>query len=989
MRHKLTHMKRLLFFLILTFLFIGKVLGENVSGIVYDSKKAPLPGVAVIVKETKSGTITDSNGKFVIKNILNPINKTLIFSLLGYTSVEKVIGNSTTFTITMIEDVKKLEEVLVVGYGTQKAKEKTGATVKIGTNDFNKGVVEYPLQALQSKVAGVSISKEGGDPNSTFSIKVRGAAGMGSGTEPLFVVDGIPGIDPNTIAPDDIESFDILKDASSAAIYGSRGSNGVVMITTKKGSNIQGETHLEYNTYVANENVLKRLDLMSAGEYRDWIKKSGKTAYVHGATTNWQNIIFRQGFTQNHNLAISNAWATGNYRLSFTFKDLQGAIKNTDRQTTSVRANVQQSFFNNKVKTTALLAQTYEDKLLQDYKGNFYSFVLYQGYARNPTYPVYNSQYSSISDKYNQDAPGLYSSNPLAYINESQNKQSGKSSLSSFSVEADLLKGLTGNVRVSYYRDDYEMWKYHPTFLPGSNEGYGMRSYNNSASKIFESYFHYKNLFAANSIDAMVGYSFQNSMVDNFSAEGNRSSSDYTKADNLGMLATSKIIRSNKESSRLISFFGRINYDYEKKYYFTGTLRRDGSSKFGDNHEWGYFPSFSLAWDISKENFMKKLEWFNFLKLRGGVGVSGNQDIDNYLYKTTFAPVGSIIDASGNTIVSLQASRNPNPNLQWEQTTEYTIGVDFGMFNDRISGAIDLYQKVTSNLLYNYAVSVPPNLYPTTWANAGEVQNKGIELQTSAMILSNKNFSWKTNVVYSLNRQKFTKLGDGNKFSLTALYVGNLGAIEGLTYTNTQIIKVNGAIGDFYGPKCIGIINGEFTYETEDGGTTTDVASAATKYLGSALPKFELGWTNTFRYKKLDLTATLRGEFRHKKLNATRLWFGNPNILDNGTNGLKEAAQLYGTLSSSPQYSSYYIEDASYIRMTNLQLGYNIPVSIFNHLFSNLKVYFSANNLFTITKYKGSDPESQVMNKTLSTGVEVFNVYPKTRSFSIGLNVSL
>lgn len=959
----------------------------TVRGMIESSEGTPVPGAAIVVKGTAKGTISDSEGHFILNDV--PGDAVLVVSFVGMKTQEVLVSGQSQLRVIMEDETIGLGEVVAIGYGTVRRADLTGATVKVGANDFNKGVLEDPIQALQGKVAGVSISKQGGDPNTGFSIKVRGSAGMGSGTEPLYVVDGIPGIDPNTIAPEDIESFNILKDASSAAIYGSRGSNGVVMITTKKGSKTQGKAQLEYNTYFASESVLKRLDLMSAGEYRAWIQKSGKTEYDGGDHTDWQDAIFRRGLTQNHNVAISNAWETGNYRISLTYNDLNGVVKATDNQTTSVRANLQQDFLDGKLRTTAIIAQTYEKQHLQDYSGAGQSDVLYQAYARNPTYPVYNSSYTSVTDMYNQDAPGLYSSNPLAYIKESQNEQSGKASLFSLGIEADILAGLTANVKGSYFRDDYETWNYKPTYLPGSNEGYGKRGYSNTSSRIFESYFNYKNVFAKNNIDAVAGYSYQEDGEDDFSAFGYRSSSDYTQSDNLGMLAISKTISSNKESSRLISFFGRINYDFDKKYYFTGTLRRDGSSKFGNNHEWGYFPSFSVAWDITKENFMQGIDFMNFLKLRGGIGVSGNQDIDNYLYATTYVPNGTTIDELGNTIVSIAASRNDNPDLKWEQTTEYTLGLDFGFLKDKISGGIDLYKKVTSDLLYSYAVSVPPNLYSTTWANAGEVQNKGIEAHVTAAAISKESFTWKSNVVFSLNRQKFTKLGDGDTYSLTALYEGGLGAVQGMTSTKTQIIKVGGAVGDFYGPKCVGIDGGNFLYETEEGGTTTDVSGAATEKLGSALPKFELGWTNTITYKNFDLAATLRGEFGHKKLNATRMWFGNPIVLDNGINGLKEASELYGALTSSPQYSSYYIEDAGYVRLTNLQVGYNVPTRTFHNVISKFRIYVAANNVFTITNYNGLDPESQVVNKSLETGVEVFNIYPKVRSFSLGLNISL
>jgi iron complex outermembrane receptor protein len=959
---------------------------KKVSGVVKDASNNPIIGANVSVKGVSIGAITDLDGKFSLDA---PYGSILQFSYIGYKSKELKVASGNV-SVTLEEDTKTLDEVIVVGYGTQKKKEKTGAAVKISANDFNKGVLQDPIEALQGKVAGVTISKQGGDPNGSFSIKVRGSAGMGSGTEPLYVVDGVPGVNPNTIAPEDIESFDVLKDASSAAIYGSRGSNGVVMITTKKGKNFTGKPQLEYNTYFATESVLKRLDLMSASDYRIWTVKSGKTEYDGKSNTNWENEIFRNGITQNHNLSISNSWENGNYRLSLTYNDLQGVVKSTDKSSINMRANFQQNFLNNHLRTTLAFAQTYENNHYQNYSGSGQTDVLYQAFARNPTYPVYNSTYTSVEDMYNQSAPGLYSSNPVAYIKESQNKRSAKRNLLSLGFEADLFNGLTANVRGSYHKEDGEKWWYAPSYLPGSNNGTGKRTYDNTDSKIFESYFNYKKMCAKNSVDVMAGYSFQEDMADGFSAYGEKSSADYVQADNLGVLAISKSITSYKNSSRLISIFGRVNYDYDKKYYFTGTMRRDGSSKFGANHEWGMFPSFSVAWDITKEKFMEKYDFMNYLKLRGGVGVSGNQDIDNYLYAATYSPNGTAYDESGNPIISLSASRNANPNLKWEQTTEYTVGVDFGFFNDRISGAIDLYKKVTSDLLYSYAVSVPPNLYSTTWANAGEVQNKGIEVQVSATVIANKRFTWKSNVVFSLNRQKFTKLGDGDKYKLASLQTGSIGAVQGMSNTTTQIIKEGGAIGDFYGAKCLGISSkGEFLYATSDGGTTTSVSDATEEYLGSALPKFELAWTNALAYKNFDLSFTLRGEFGHKKLNATRMWFGNPAVLDNGINGLKEASDMYGILTSSPAYSSYYIENASYVRLTNLQLGYNFPVNKLHNVISKLRFYLSANNLFTITGYKGLDPESQVQNKELSSGVDVFNVYPKTRFFSVGLNVSL
>ncbi len=960
--------------------------GLNVSGTITDkANNVPIPGVTILIKGTTKGTTTDINGKYSINAESSEI---LVFSFIGYLTQEETLNGRAIIDIALGEETKQIDELIVIGYGTQKKSDKTGAVAQISSEELNKGALQDPIQSLAGKTAGVLITKRGGDPNGGFSVKIRSQASLFASTEPLYVIDGVPGVDPTTISSDDIESFNVLKDASSSAIYGATGANGVIIITTKKGKKGKIGESVEFSSTMSIDNVAKKLDMVNASELRQYVIDNNLSSnFVDGgASTDWQNQIYRTGKTQTNNVSLSGGNEINNFRVSLSNIKFDGVIKGSSKERSIGRINFSQKMFDNKLTVSATASGTIEKNKYIKYDGNGRQDVIWQALQRNPTDPVYDSE-----GKYYEVIRDFGYCNPLAVISDIQNQRNAKRMLGSLSTDMEIIKGLKHWLSLSYTRDDDETFYFEPLDGWSAPEGYGKRQSHNTETKYLESTLTYnKDIFQNQNLNIIGGYSYQFDTYTGISAQGKGPTSNIIKAYNLASLNLVKQgdISSNYSTVNRISYFGRIIYNIDSKYIITATLRRDGSSKFGANNRWGNFPSTSIAWNIKKENFMNSFVFLDQLKLRVGYGIAGNDKFDSHAYIPVIGPNGTTFDyESGTYIPKYTATYNANPNLKWEENRELNFGLDFGLLTNKLSGSFEYYRRKTNNLLVPINVEGNPAYsYPKIWINGGDFSSSGFEANLQYFALSTKNIEWKTQLSFSTFKQKIERLdskwsADNNKQG----WLNGRGLVGDQNWT--QYIQEGWQLGTFYMPEYAGLsADGKFLFFTAAGGVTRDITKAERRVVGHALPKFEIGWSNSFNfYKYFDLNFSFRAVYGGKVLNVSRLILSNPTQLPT-LNALTEALDnAKKGVTSAPIVNSDFLEDGSFIRLENLSLGYTF--NKFKN--SNYKVRFNitGNNLFILTKYKGTDPEMTYSGLTF--GIDNFNVYPKTRSIMFGITLTL
>lgn len=972
----------------------------TVTGHVKSTSGDPLIGVNVIEKGTTNGTVTDLDGNYSLRV---QQGKTLVFSYIGFLSQEVVV-NKAKINVTLKEDTETLDEVVVIGYGSMQRKDITSSITSVKAEDLNVGVVTTPAQMLQGKVPGLTIANTS-DPNGSASISLRGASSLrtGEAMEPYYVVDGVPGVSISLVAPEDIESIDVLRDASATAIYGSKAANGVIIITTKKGSKA-GRTSVSYSGYVAWDRTLKTLDMMTAEELLNYAETNNITQLSNHynvnnpANTNWQDEVLRTGFSHNHNVSINGGNEKTNYSASLNFQDREGVVRGTNMDRLNARTFVQTKALNNRLELALSLNASIRNSSTgpTDIQGRS---VLDAMYYYNPLVPVKNEDGTwyrnlNISQNYN----------PMSMINEDRYDTKEKLLQGTAQATLHIIDGLDWNLNLSYQNQQYIYNTYNTsqTQLPSvvSKHGQADRSTLENIRKQMETYLNWNHTFAdAHKVGIMLGYSWE--QADNNDGFGLRAYNFYNDNltyHNMGMannMDISDIISNNLSTLRMISFYGRVNYSYKSRYLLQATVRRDGSSAFGENHRWATFPSVSAAWRITEENFMKNQNIFDDLKLRIGYGVSGNSlGFDAFIARPLYGATGwfTYVNPDGSTsdYRMLGATRNANPDLKWESTSMFNVGLDFGFLNNRLSGTIEYYDKRTDDLIYDYPVSTNRYPYGTMTANVGSISNKGIEITINAVPVQTHNFTWSTTLNLSHNKNVVKKLTNAS-YSVPYINMADPD-VGGFPGEEVQRIMEGSPIGQFYTYEWAGYNENKvsvFNDYDADGnliGTTDAPTDEDRRKTGSAQPKLTYGWNNDFTWKNWTLTAFFQGVAGNKIYNATRNYYNNVGLIAAGKNVLNEVAtEQYFADSNAHRPSDRYLENGSYFRLATLTLGYNFGK--LGDWVNNLRIYATCNNVFTITGYKGLDPE--VYLGGLTPGVDWRQTqYPRTRTFMVGVNVN-
>ena len=948
----------------------------TVTGKVIDDLGEPVIGANVIVKGTTTGIITDVDGNFSLS--VNDIKKNiLVISFVGYNTVEEPLRGRTKVGIKLESSVINLGEVVAIGYGTQTRRQITGSVANVSEKDFNTGVTREATDLLQGRVAGLNITSGSGDVSSAPQIRLRGTSTLQNDQGPMIVIDGVPGGDMSTVSPSDIESISVLKDASSAAIYGSRSAGGVILITTKRGSG--GKTQVSYDGYVAMSTLANKPDLLTADEWRDYAKNNGYAETMgqydqYGANTDWFDVISRTGISQNHALSLSGGTSKSNYRASVTYLKNDGVIRDNSSERLNFRFQFQQRAINDRLRIGLTGAGT-----MMNFTPTYgYNFVL--AYNMLPVWPVYNA------DGTWHEEVGYDQGNPLHNIEANTRENKGVRFYGTGDLQFTITDGL--NIKAMLYksRNQMEYSQYYDSTTDAGRDdgGYAYRSSNTRDKELMEWTLDYDKTFnEIHKVNGLLGYSWEENTYQSMSAANRSFTTDGLGANNLGAgqdLRPSDV-SSAKNEYRLISMFARANYSYGEKYMVTATIRRDGSSKFGANHKWGWFPSASAAWGISQEAFMEDVKWVSDLKLRAGWGVTGNQDgLSPYKTLELYGANSKYYD-NGKWLTDYKISQNANPDLKWEETSMFNVGLDFQLFKGRLGGTIEYYSKQTTDMLYTYTVPSPPYLYRSMMANVGDMSNKGIEVLLNFDAIKTTNFSWNTTLNLAHNKNEVTRLSN-DQFTTDRIYAGDAW-VRGGSGGTTHVVEEGYPIGQFYGWLCEGIKDGKYILKdmNDDGQISEDDRT----YIGDAQPDLTFGWNNSFRYKNIDFSFFFRGSLGQKVMNHVRMAYAQSGGLV-GANALNDP--LTYELKEVPKYCSYYIEDGSFVRLDNVTLGYTFNTKGIDWL-QKARIYATGQNLLLITGYKGLDPETNVgRNDGLAPGVEDREFYPKARTFTFGVNLT-
>lgn len=966
----------------------------RITGAVAGDDGHPIPNAQIAVQGTRLGARTDSAGHYQIANV--PAGRrTLRATSLGYRALEAtvaVVGGgvaSADFKLTQLP--AQLAQVVVTGYGEQRRGEITGAVANVTSDQFVQGPARDAGSIIAGKVPGLAITTPSGDPRSGTQISLRGVTTIQGSTNPLILIDGIPG-DLNTVSAPDIEAISVLKDGSAAAIYGSRASNGVILITTKRHTG--NKPTLRYDGYVSQQTIYNRPDFLTAADYRR-LKSDGKDFQDLGFSTDWQSQILRSPMSQRHNVAIGGGDVNTNYFGSLTYDNAQGIFIRSNNQEVTALGKIRHTMFDGKLDGDLQFVNSTQDY----FTGPDYDWAWRQALIRNPTDRV-----QTDSGMWQERGTYMYQ-NPVGLIDEQNGQFEGRDvrlhgTLTVRPFESLRLALTGGTTRYSSLSGNATTFKHVNTTLNGE-DGTAARSSASNVDRILEGTGTYSNQFGSNDVTLLGGYSYQDFVNEGFSASNFEFPTDLFGYDALqsgAALSEGKSsLSSYKSGYKVIGFFSRLNYDWRNRYLLMGSVRYEGNSRFGADHKWGVFPALSAAWRLSDEPFMRHFSFVNDLKLRAGYGVTGIAPTSSYLSLTSYR-YGAKFLYNGAWVQGLAPARNPNPDLRWEEKHEVNTGLDFSMVDSRLTGSVDVYRRETKNLLYNYSVPVPPYLFNNMLANVGSMRNSGVELDLGYDVVRTRNFRWTTNANWSKNDNLLLTLSNQtfqpSSDCFTTGYTGE--PIQ----TSTHQVCVGKPIGNFFGWKSVDIDSaGEWIVLNKDNQPIPirQAKPGDRQILGNGIPKEFAAWNNSLRFRNFDLDVNMRGAFKFQILNFQRMYYENPKITQ--YNMLRSAFDnVYGKrpVNYDLAYVSYYIENGDYWKLDNATLGYTLPQRFLGRLHgqvSNARLYFSGRNLLTITGYKGMDPEvatSTGDNGTgaLAPGNDARDQYPTTRMFTFGMSIS-
>lgn len=963
---------------------------QKIKGEVKDEMGEPLIGASVIVKSSaqSGGTITDINGNFSIDA---KSNATLTISYVGFITQDVNINGRSNLSIVLKENSTNLNEVVVIGYGTQRKGDITSSVASVRPSDFNKGAVKDVGQLIQGKVAGLAITNYTGDPTGGTQIRLRGTNTIGgANTEPLVLIDGIPGT-LETVAPEDVESVDILKDGSAAAIYGTRGTNGVILITTKqaKGRNY---SKVDYSGYISTQQIAKKLDMLSADEFRELYPDQD-----HGHNTDWIDEITRTPISHVHNLSLQGGTNNTSYIANVNYSDRQGIMLHSDFQSFQGRIEVTQRMFNDKLTLKFGLLGKQNNHTSTSAGGSFRSTAYMQATTYNPTDPIYNED-----GTYYQNLSKFAYENPVSLLNECDGNVKRTNVRFNGNVIFRPIEELTFSMMLSYNRSArnyfYGETMQHISAIRDGFKGWSSASADTNTEKLLELTAQYSKRFGDHNLTALAGYTYNEHSDDGERIENYGFQDGYFGgAYNIGIGQAAKDgkagLNSWRSDTNLIGFFGRLSYSFKDRYLAMVALRYEGASQlYGTDNAWGLFPSFSLGWRITNEAFMKDQKIFDDLKIRAGYGITGSQPKNSFL-GVAMLKYDQYAYSNGQWVQTIVPASNPNPDLRWEEKKEFNVGIDWSSLNGRLSGTIDYYDRKVDGLIYDYTVPTPPNLVNTTTANGGTMRNRGIEILISSIPVQTKDWYWSSSVTWSLNSNKLESL-NGSIFKTDYDYfdTGSL-MYGGEQFTSSHRVQVGEPIGNIYGFKVVDVDNeGYWIYEDRNGNLVNykdfKHAPEDKHVIGNGLPKWYLGWNNNISYKNFDLSISMRGAFGFQIINEARI---NYEDTKNGRaiNRLSTVNRdIFGKVplnkNVEEEFNSFYVEDGDYWKIDNVTLGYTLPE--FTKWISKLRIYASVNNLCTFTGYEGVDPE--VSTNGLNPGVDYRSSYPNIRSFTFGLNVS-
>ncbi|KFF03462.1 SusC/RagA family TonB-linked outer membrane protein [Flavobacterium reichenbachii] len=970
----------------------------KVKGKIVDENNVPIPGVTILEATTKNSSVTNFDGEF---EITVEEGRSLEISYLGY-KTKTVIGQKSFMTIQLEPNTSELSEVLVVGYGKQSKKDVTGAVTQLDASKFKQGVSISPDNLIQGKVAGVRVVSTSGEPGAGVNVTIRGVGSIRSGSTPLFVVDGIPlsndDVSPsgsnvgfgssaaknplNFLNNSDIESITVLKDASAAAIYGARGSNGVVMVTTKKGA--KGDGTLTYDTSLGIATVANKLDVLSADEYRKAIKDP---AFDHGGNTDWQDVIFRQAITKSNALAFSKQTESGNYYASVSQLDQEGIIRNSNFKRMTGRINAAESFLDNKrlkLKFNLTASETKDDGVPTSDDGGSNGQLLVHTLMANPTRSVFapDGKYTN----FNMNAH--YNPAYLLSIYEDQTRTLRV--LGNFEASLRIFEGLEYKLNLGIDRSIAER---NTTIFPNLTDlnpkGRYVQNNLDSKNALVEHYLTYNVLLGKHKIEALGGFSYQKfeRSGTSFNIDGIANQGVGIKPSiNPGFAGIQSGTTGYAQENELQSYFGRLNYTFNDKYLLTASMRADGSTRFGDNNKYGYFPSFALGWNIAKESFLENVEAFNSLKLRASWGQTGNQEVENKITKASYSlsgPDGYYLYDDLNLVNGVSVTRTPNPDLKWEVVTQYNLGLDFSLWNDKFYGTFDYFNKTTTGAILK--ITSPP-LSPTdkiwTNINRGKIVNKGFEFMIGSKLVDSKDFKWNVDVNGATLNNKIKDL------PVSEILTGTISG-PGQSGVNANIYKSGYAAGSFYLLEHTGFdANGANVFKDQNGDGKIDNSDRI--IIEGALPTFYYGLNSDMTYKNFSFSFSIIGQTGGYLLNNTGLNALNINNLASDRNVATGYYESGANATNAPILSTLFLEKSDFIRLNTARIGYNFDLKGLNWI-NGLTLFITGQNLITITNYSGYDPlinSPKSSEGNQSIGID-YASYPTSRTFSFGATLKL